>query len=125
MSGSKAGPKSPVEEIEPVLLNFAAQRQEAGQPLKPSEGLELANSLIEGTPIQEKMKAFQTTIGKEATGNLSKKYWKNFMKRSQPFLESKKGTRLGASREEWTTYENLQAMYDLVYEQMIDVGVAK
>ena len=53
------GTKSPVEPIEKVVCSFAIQRQEAGQPLTVTEGLDLANSLIQGTEHQERLKEHQ------------------------------------------------------------------
>jgi hypothetical protein len=119
------GNLSPVEEIEPVLLQFAIWKQEAGQPITPTEGLQLANSLIDKKPIQSKLKEFQMSRGKDPSGQLSKSYWKQFMRRHQNVLASAKGSRVASNRTDWVTYENIQTMYDLVYEQMVAAGVAK
>ena len=40
------GTTSPMEELEPVILDIAVQRGRMNQPLTNVEGLELANSLI-------------------------------------------------------------------------------
>jgi hypothetical protein len=66
----KRGPTSPALQIEQILLIQAKYRQEAGQPLKPSEGIALANSLLEGSVIQEKVRDFQKVLGKEPSGEL-------------------------------------------------------
>jgi hypothetical protein len=119
------GNLSPVEAIEPVILQFAIWKQEAGQPITPTEGLLLANSLIEKKPIQTKLKEFQISRRKDPSGLLSKNYWKQFMRRHQNVLASAKGSRVASNRTDWVTYENIQDMYDLVYEQMVNAGVAK
>ena len=38
---------SPVAAIEPIILRIVVWKQEAGQPITPTEGLQLANSLIQ------------------------------------------------------------------------------
>jgi hypothetical protein len=40
-------------------------------------------------------------------------------------LAAAKGNRIAACRSEWTTFENISEMYTLVYEQMVDAGLAK
>lgn len=47
--------------IEPVLLQFAIWKQEAGQPITPNEGVQLENSLIDGKPLQDELKAWQVS----------------------------------------------------------------
>ena len=65
------GPKSPVEEMESTILTFVQWKQESGQPMTPQELIELVNSLIDGSTIQSKFKAFQCNIRKKETGQLT------------------------------------------------------
>ena len=116
---------APLLPIEPFLLQIAMWKQEAGQPITPSEGIQLANSLIDGKPTQERLKEFQTSIRAEPTGLVSAKFWLQFVKRNKEKLEVGKGYRVAGNRTEWVTYENVELMYDLVYEQMVQAGVAK
>ena len=51
--------KSPLQSIEPILLQIALWKNAAGQPITPTEGLNLANSLISGKPAQDKLKTLQ------------------------------------------------------------------
>ena len=116
---------SPVHEIEPVILQVCLWKQEAGQPITPTEGLALANSLIDQKPIQDKLKVFQASIKKTPTGLLSTKYWQQFMRRHIKKLQAAKGHLVASNRTEWVTYQNIECMYALVYEQMINSGVAR
>ena len=77
------GPGSPVVEMEPVFLQLCIEMGNARQPLTSSEGLELANSLIAGTPIQNKLIRFQQMSKKKPTGKLGVKYWCSFLKRHE------------------------------------------
>ena len=67
-------------QIEPIILQICQWKQDAGQPITPTEGLELANSLIDGKPIQNKLKKFQKQKEALPTGILSKRYWSQFIK---------------------------------------------
>ena len=46
------------------------------------------------------------------------------MKRHKNVIESKRGGQIANNRVEWVTYENVKLMYDLVYEQMVQAGIA-
>jgi len=115
----------PTQDIEKVLLQVSTWKQEAGQPISVSEGLDLANSLIDGKSMQDDLKKFQESKKKKASGLLSRRYWKQFMKRHAKLLEAAKGHLVATNRTEWVTYDNIDRMYDLVYEQMVAAGVAR
>ena len=68
-----------LRKIEPVLVQVAIWKQEAGQPTTAGEGLELANLLIAGTAIQAKLKEFQRSIKARPTGFVSSKFWVQFI----------------------------------------------
>jgi hypothetical protein len=58
-----------MEKVEAVILKFALWKQEAGQPITSGEGIELATSLINDTPVEMEVKAFQKSRhGKETLG---------------------------------------------------------
>ncbi len=119
------GGKSPMEEVEPVIYEFALWKQEAGQPISSGEGIALATFLIENTPLERKVQAFQASRYGKDTWSLTNSYWQGFMRRHAESLSLARGNRVAACRTEWTTYENVLEMYSLVYEQMVDAGVAR
>ena len=123
----RPGARSPMEKVEPVILKFALWKQEAGQPISSGEGIQLATSLIKGTPIEKEVQAFQKSRhGKSTSWCLTNMYWRlGFMKRNAASLSRAKGNRIAACRAEWTTFENISEMYNLVYDQMVDAGLAK
>ena len=120
----KTDSQSPMNPVEPVIKQIVVWKQEAGQPITPAEGLAVVNSLIDGTEVQNKLKEFQRSKQKPPTGVLSNKYWKLFMRRHKESLQARKGYRVASNRTEWVTYENVNIMYDLCYEQMVDAGIA-
>ena len=115
----------PTHDIEKVLLQISMWKQEAGQPISVSEGLDLANSLIDGKPMQNDLKIFQASKKKNPSGLLSRRYWQQFMKRHSKQLEAAKGHIVATNRTEWVTFDNINRMYDLVYDQMVAAGVAR
>ena len=71
---------SPMLFVEPIILQIVKWKQYANQPITPTEGLTLANSLVEGKEVQENIKNYQRMLGKKPTGKLSAKYWQLFMR---------------------------------------------
>jgi len=116
--------RSILQPIEPLIQMFALQKQEARQPLKPSEGIALANSLIEGKPLQDELKAYQASRRKKPTGKVTAGYWRRFMSRSKGILSTAKGYRVGTSKDEWGKLHNVQQMYEMTYDIWVDAGVA-
>ena len=58
--------------IEPIILQFVLWKEEAHQPITPTEGLAFANSLIMGKPIQEEIKQYQIMLKKNSNRNFIK-----------------------------------------------------
>lgn len=87
-------------QIEPLLLQVALWKQDAGQPITPFEGIDLANSLIDGKPIQTKLKKIQASIKIEPTGVVSAKFWQRFVEQNSEELEMNKGHRVTGNRTE-------------------------
>ena len=120
------GPKSPAAAIEPILLAFANYRQIAGQPLKPSETLAFANSLISGgSKVKASLKAFHNANHQKPNKLLGPQWYRGFVTRNAEILSSGRGVRKHNARKEWTTYDNIKKMYDLVYAKMVHAGIAE
>jgi hypothetical protein len=77
------GPSSPALEIEALITTFARHRQEAGQPMKPSETIEFANSLIEESTIQRSVTDFNAACGTHPKALLGRGWFAGFMKRQK------------------------------------------
>jgi hypothetical protein len=87
------GPPSPALEIEPIITKLARYRQEAGQPMKPSEIIEFANSLIEESTIQKSVNDFHSACGTHPKTLLGRGWFAGFMRRQKEVLSSRKGNR--------------------------------
>lgn len=119
---SGAGRVSPMAEIEPLLVTFVICMQRIGQPLNQTSFLELANSLIEGTPLEKKVLASKKG-GKSGKAN-GIRYYSLFLQRHKEEIDSKCPRKFPADRTTWTTYSNIDSMYDMVYAVLVDAGVA-
>ncbi|KAL3773882.1 hypothetical protein ACHAWO_007202 [Cyclotella atomus] len=124
------GTVSPVEELENYLVSVAIQQMcKINQPLSCGEALALANCFIDGKPMQERLAEFQMRrkLGKEEGfqyGTLTQGWWYGFLKRNAFRIVTKRGEKFACMRSNWTTYENIAQMYDVIYDEMVDAGVA-
>ena len=127
------GTSSPMEAIEPAILQIAIQRGRMNQPLTVAEGLQLSNSLIKkGSKLENDVKMYLnkreqlSTIGSstKVPGNLlGPGYWSGFRRRHKDKLISHRGVQFGHNCSEWCNYDNFKWMYSLVYEAMEPAGV--
>jgi hypothetical protein len=127
-----AGTESPMAPVEKYIVSLMEQMAKMRQPLNISEGLSLANSLVEGTEWEKAIVDFKTKRGwkpfdekGEKKAVLGQKWYKNFWKRHSHLLERKKGHKFSKDRAEWSIYRNFVQMYDEVYEAMEHAGVAQ
>ena len=118
------GPLSPAAQIENIIVTFSRYRQEAGQPMKPSEVIAFANSLVEGSEIEGTIKAFHNKTKRNPSNPLGKGWYRGFMRRHAKILSSGKGKRKHNARLNWTSYDNIETMYELLYEQMVEAKIA-
>jgi hypothetical protein len=118
--------------VEKYIVSLMEQLSKMRQPLNISEGLSLANSLVEGTEWEEAVVEFKKKRGwnpldenGEKKPILGPKWYKNFWKRNSHLLERKKGHKFSKDRSEWSIHRNFVQMYDEVYEAMVKAGVAE
>jgi hypothetical protein len=114
-----------MEEVKPIIFEFALWKQEAGQPVTTGEGIALATSLITHTELERKVQDFQSSHYGKDTWSLSNLHWKGFLRQHAESLLLAKGNQVPACQTEWTTYEIVSEMYSLVHEQMVDASVAR
>ena len=132
------GKESPMTEVEELLVEIALQKDSMNQPITASEGLMLANSLIEGTELEDRVKAYYRERkffdnedkycakkdGEEQKSILRQGYWCGFMRRHGHRIVTKKGRKFTKDRSAWCHYSNFVKMYNLVYKAMESAGVA-
>ena len=129
LSPTHAGTLSPIHEAEKALVIISIQMGKIRQPLSCAEGVALMNDLIKDTPMQDALKEFQMVryLGRPEFeyGTLTQGWWKGFKHRNGHLVVSKRGERFACSRADWTKESNLAMMYNVIYDEMIDAGIAE
>ena len=120
--------KTPMERHEPYLLALCITAARLNAPLNEERFLKIANNLIQGTDVEAKViamkknsKAPDTEPGKA----LGTRYYSQFMKRHRLQLESARAYSTDVNRQNWSIWGNFKHMYDFIYEQLCEMGIAK
>ena len=72
------------------------------------------------------MKCHVDAHGANTNGDvLGEWWWRSFLKRNKHRLVSKKGRKFAVNRDLWCIYANFADMYDAIYDDMVDAGVAE
>lgn len=97
------------------------------QAITPTTGLALTNSMIEVNDVEKEMLAWKQKYSHYHFGDrvLGMGYWKGFCKRNKDKIWAKKGEKFNKDRCDWTMYQNFDVMYNDVYDQMVEEGVAE
>jgi hypothetical protein len=99
------------------------------QPGSCAEAFGLVNSLIEGAALQRltEWKKQYLKVGDidESCGLLGSQYVKNFFRRNHEFISTKKAVCFDSKRYDWCRYEKNSNMYDGVYGQFHEMGIAE
>lgn len=126
-----SGTLTPIAPVEKYLVAIIQSMSRLRQPLNVSQGLALANSLVQGTEWEQIILDFKKKRGWKETASdgeknqvLGQAWYRGFWKRNKHLLERKKGQKFARERSEWSVYRNFVQMYDEVYEAMVYAGVA-
>jgi hypothetical protein len=117
---------SPMACVEPMLAECCRHLNWKAKSINQVDFLQLAHDIVQGTPSSVRTKSYQNMICgvTDESKKLGKKYFYNFMKRDKTIVHTTKVHQQYVSRLEWSTYHNIQKMYDLVYAKMVHCGVA-
>ena len=69
--------KSPVAEMEPILVEMVIMKERLRQPITAKEGKQFANSLLEKSSMQEQLKTVHSRCGRASAlvGELGSAWW--------------------------------------------------
>ena len=114
--------------MEDTLVDICIQLGKIRQPLDCGEAVKLANDLIKGTEIREQLIEFQTSRklgGEDFTyRTLSNGWWDGFLRRHGHKIVTKHGERFACLRSDWTTLPSIRQMYDVIYDELEEAGIA-
>ena len=116
-------------QVEPYLVELIKKLADMRQPITSSQGLQLANSLINNKSTQKTViewkskncRAYKTGDGKIELGE---GYWRSFLKRNKHLIRTKKAVKFDNKRAEWCNYLNMKLMYDEIYKDFCNGGIA-
>ncbi len=96
------------------------------QPLSVKEGIELMNSLIVGINIQKNVVNFQMgrNLCSDEYGRVGKGWWRGFLRRNGHRIVTQQGEKFAVHQTDWTTFDNIKQMYDVIYDKMVDAKIA-
>ena len=120
------GQISPLLRMEPTVAEIILRIGRIHQCLTPSKGLQLVNSLINGTKLQQELIAWKKRLNSNnEAGIVGRGYWRKFMKQNRDKIDIKLGQKYELNMQNWTMYSNFVHMYDHCIKEMIEAGVAK
>ena len=123
-SGIGDSQKSPMHEVEPIIVDYCIKLARMGSPLNRDQVELLARDIIAGTPTEQRMLAFKKQ--RKLAGNtvIGGRWYYQFMKRHSNTIKAVRTRTSDSKRIQYITRENFQTMYDCVYERMVEGGVA-
>ena len=125
---------SPLAGIEPLIVDYCQRLSEIGAPLTRDQVIHLAYSAIQGTIHYDKLVAFKKKrhlpvpdsddedVDEESVIGVS--WYYAFLERHKDKIRRGKGKVKDVKRHTWCTYVHFEEMYNCVYAQMENAGVA-
>lgn len=123
------GTSSPLHGVERIILQIIFGMQQVRQPMYKDEVITLMNEVIKGTRHEEEFREFkEKRLASGAVDDsgllVGERWWQGFLQRHKAELESKKCERFASDRADWTRMETFIDMYNSIYAEMADAGVA-
>lgn len=125
---------SPLAGIEPLIVEYCQRLSEIGAPLTRDQVIHLAYSAIQGTIHYDKLVEFKKKrhlpvpniddeeVDEESVIGVS--WYYGFLERHKDKIRRGKGKVKDVKRHTWCTYVHFEEMYNCVYAQMANSGVA-
>ena len=123
ITGSNQGTYSPITEAKKYIAETIIQIAKIKTPLSVSACIQLANSMISGTTHQRKLVEFMKRRHLDQTSGLGTAWFRGFIKRN-PAVITRKAVKFAMNRAEWCNKENFTIMYDGIYQELYEAGVA-
>ncbi len=114
---------------EEALVSICIHMGTICQPLAAWEGIKMMNNLMEGTELRRKIEEFQRArkLGSKALvfGKVGRGWWRGFLQRNGHHIVRKWGERFAMDRSKWITLANIDQMYDIIYNEMVEAKIVK
>ena len=134
-SGYAAQRTSPLAGIEPLIVEYCQRLSDIGAPLTRDQVIHLAYSAIKGTIHYDKLIAFKKkrhlkvpdsdNEDDDEESAIGTSWYYGFLERHKDKIRRGKGKVKDVKRHTWCTYVHFEEMYNCVYAQMVNAGVAE
>ena len=125
VTGKGRGHVSPMADVEPLIVEFCVQLARMGAPLDRGQVEILAYELVLGTETERKIREYKARHKLGGNTLIGRRWYSQFMKRHSAVIKRATTRIADGKRLQYITRENFQIMYDCVYKQMVEAGVAK
>jgi len=107
---------TPMTKVEPMLAALCIKLVRSGTPLDQAWFLELATSLVEGTPTEELIRQHKPRCKNDLNNTwlLGVHYYQNFLKQHGDKIKSMKASKKDNNRSLWGMCCNMLIMYEVI-----------
>jgi hypothetical protein len=128
---------SPLADVEPVIIQYCLRLATMGAALSKDQVMSLATDCIHKTKYAKQLADFKRILRlpvvhkKDTDNNQTDKvsvgvgWYRNFMNRHSDKLTRQRLRVKDAKRMTYCTYDNFKLMYETVYEEMVECGIAE
>jgi hypothetical protein len=134
VTACKKSSLSPLMNVEKIIVEYCVRLARIGNALNKDQVMSLAEDVIHGTQAATKLAEYKTKrqitdIYHEQFENQRKVrvgegWYKNFMRRNKDKIKRQRLKVKDRQRLTYCTYPNFQIMYETVYEDMVNCGIA-
>ncbi len=117
--------QSPINKIEPIIVEFCVRLGKMGCPLTKTTVIELANDIISGTELKEEVLNCKQLRKLKSIEKLGNAWYRGFLSRHEDVLTRNGSEVKDLKRRTWVKSENFQNMYENVYATMVEAGIAE
>jgi hypothetical protein len=116
--------------IENVIVDAVVAMSKIRHPLSVFEIVEFANSIIEKSKYEEQVSQWKANMYSHLPNapasaiKLGYGWWRGFSRRHRDHLVIKRGEKFASDRSEWSKYNYIAQMYDVIYQNMVDARIA-
>ncbi len=125
LAGFNESLQSPIHSIKPLICEFCIRLGKMGCPITKTTGIELANDLISGTELEQKIAKCKQLRKLNCTEKLGRAWYQGFLQCYEDVLTRNGSVVKDIKRRTWVTSENFANMYENVFNIMVEAGIAK
>jgi hypothetical protein len=116
---------SPISAVEPIICEFCIRLAKMGKPLTKTTVIELANDIVADTEYASKIADFKKLRKLNDSSQLGSAWYRGFISRYEHVLTRNKTTIKDIKRRTWVRRENFENMYENIYNEMVEAGIAE